>query len=186
MPDIYNQKDLEKWLVRNGIDTSQWGISGTKSVTNLWDELVNGDIQLLDDPPRRSVHVVEVKIRKGHYVLQELEQEFGNGERRVRNRLPSEKMKPSENCMIAAVRCLKEEIGVDEKDVSFIDPNCEQVRKLTNDSPSYPGLSTKYTFHTVTVEVDGLPDTETDFWRHNAAYAFGDPVKRHHWVWKLM
>ncbi len=185
MPDIYNQKDLEKWLVENGIDTSRWGIiRGTKSVANLWDEFVNGDIQLLDDPPRRSVHVVEVRIQKGQYVLQELEQEFGNGERRARNRLPSEKMKPSEDCMIAALRCLKEEIGVEEKDVSFVGPVCEQVRKLINDSPSYPGLSTKYTFHTVTVEVNGLPDT--DFWRPNAAYGFGDPVKRHHWAWKPM
>ena len=148
MPSFDSIEVLEQWLTENGIDSTQWGGGGTKTVANLWYELANEEMQLLESPPLRVVHVVEVSIRRGDFTLKELEQEFGTGQRRTRNRLPSEKIKPNESWATAALRCLKEELGVDEKDVILIEPTGEPVKKLV-DSPSYPGLRTQYTFHPV-------------------------------------
>ncbi len=184
MANIRDLEDLNTWLIRNGVDISKWGTGNTKSLADLWNELAVGDIEVRDDPPARVVHVVQIVIRKGNYVLKELEQELGNGERRLRNRLPSEKMKLDENCIDAALRCLKEELDVDSQDVSFVTPTCEQVEQVTADSPSYPGLLTKYTFHTIEAKVRGIPNT--DFWRDNAAFGAGDPVKRHYWAWRTV
>ncbi len=181
MPNVHNLEALKEWLDTNGIDISQWGSGGAKTVANLWEELANGDIRLLDNPPTRIVHVVEVCIQKGNLVLKELKQEFGDGQLRTRNRLPSEKMKPDEDCNDAALRCLREELGVDKKDVTFVTSACTQ-RTMQVESPSYPGLDTQYTFHTITATVNQLP--EADFWQDNAANNQGDPIKRHHWGWR--
>ena len=182
MTDFHSLEELKAWLIKNGIDISQWGTGGTKSLANLWDELVNGDIAIQDNPPVRVVGVVKILIRKGDRVLTEVEQELGDGEvgrRRKRWCLPSEKMKPGEKPEDAALRCLKEELGLDEQDVISLKFTHEKVKE--SDSPSYPGLSTQYTFVTIEARVNGLPDT--DFWRENTAYQHGDPVYRQHWGW---
>lgn len=179
MPRINSMGELRRWLADNKIDIAGWGTDGTKTVDNLWNELANGEAQLLDAPPLRVVEVVEIFIQNGNRVLKELEQEFGSGERRSRDRLPSEKMKPDERCLTAALRCLAEELDVDEHNVTFTETD-EPVKALI-DSPSYPGLKTQYTFYRVVARVNGLPDT--DFWRDNAAFRRGDPIKRHHWTW---
>ena len=173
--------ELIIWLNQHNIDTSLWGEGNAKSVIQLWDEIDSGEISILDDPPRRMVHVVQVVIRRERQVLLEAEQIMENGSRRFRNQPPSEKFKPGESYLDAATRCLQEELGVPPEAIRLL-PKSYSPRTELLDSYSYPGLLTEYTFHMVEAEVYGLP--AESFWRGNKAVVTGDPVMRHRWEWR--
>lgn len=173
--------ELVAWLNQYNIDTSLWGEGNAKSVIHLWDEVSSGEVILMDDPPRRVVHVVQVVIRRNRQVLLEAEQVLGNGSRRFRNQPPSEKFKPGESYLDAAHRCLQEELNAPAEAIHLL-PESYAPRVELLDSYSYPGLLTEYLFHLVDAEVDGLP--EEPFWRGNTATIMGDPVKRHLWEWR--
>jgi hypothetical protein len=181
MPAFKYINEFISWLEQHDIDTSLWGEGNAKSVIHLWDEVTSGEITLLEDPPRRIVHVVQVVIRRGRQVLLEAEQVMENGSRRFRNQPPSEKFKPGESYLEAATRCLQEELGVSRAAIRLI-PESYCLRRELLDSFSYPGLLTEYTFHLVEAEVSGLPNDP--FWRGNKATAAGDPVKKHLWEWR--
>lgn len=173
---------LRRWLGTRDIDFGRWGEESAKSVADLWLELENGETRLVDDPPRRLVHVVQVIIRRGEKILVETAQEFGDGRHRARYRPPSDKMRTGETPREAAVRCLHEELGLLPRHVTLL-PAGRVPESVTADSPSYPGLLTLYTFHTLEAIVNGLPEGE--FWRENAAFdGEGDPVRRHRWDWR--
>ncbi len=174
-------RELDLWLNINGINTATWGVRGTKTVRNLWGEYVSGEIAFEAPPPLRIVQVVQVIIRRGNRVLLEIEQEFGNAQKRSRHQPPSEKMKAGESYILAAIRCLQEELGLARDDIAFVGSGYEKVEMLT-ESPSYPGLQTKYTFHSIEAVAKGLP--EKDFWRENITQMATDPVKRHLWAWQ--
>jgi hypothetical protein len=173
--------EFVSWLDQHDIDTSMWGEGNAKSVIHLWDEVSSGEVTLLDDPPRRIVHVVQVVIRRGRQVLLEAEQIMENGSRRFRNQPPSEKIKSGETYVEAAYRCLQEELGVSLESIQLLPENYTSRTELL-DSFSYPGLLTEYTFHMVEAIVPDLPDEP--FWRGNEAVLAGDPVKRHRWEWR--
>ena len=172
---------LDKWLVQQGINTNVWGQGSTKTVKTFWHELVQGDSSLQLSPPLRRVHVAQILIRKNGRVLIESVQEFGNGRRRFRNQVPSEKMRPNEPFLEAAVRCLYKELGIAANQITFDEATYSEIEIVT-DSISYPGLPTQYTFHRMEASVAGLPGE--DFWHENASYNQGDPIKRHFWVWQ--
>ena len=167
-----SEDDLRAWLHGHGIDTSTW----VKSVRDLWKEYVNGETVFDDDPPARAVSVVRVVIRRGDQVLFEVGQEFDGGERRVRNALPSEKMKPGESVGQAAVRCVVEELGVTVGEEAARPDETPTVK--VEASPSYAGLPTRYTFYDCEVDVPGLP--EGPFPTREE----GDAVRLHHWEWR--
>jgi hypothetical protein len=177
-----SENQLEDWLHQANIDTSLWGEGNAKTVNHLWIELLEGEAHLQDNPLLRLVDVVQIIIRRGKQILLEMEQELENGQVRFRNQPPSEKIKAAESYKDAALRCLWEELGVVATAVTFHPNTYTQVESET-DSLSYPGLKTRYTFHMIESEVNGLPDE--DFWRNNAAFGTGDPVKRHHWTWRF-
>jgi len=178
---FHSINELEEWLVDSQVDTTFWAEGNAKSLENLWEEYASGEVEFMEDPPRRIVDVVQIYICRGRQVLIEAEQELENGRRRFRNQPPSEKIKPDETYLQAATRCLQEELGLPLLAVSFLQ-DTYTCRKETTDSLSYPGLITEYTFHTVRAKVEGLPDEE--FWRENTAVKAGDPVVRHLWVWR--
>ncbi|MEZ4656071.1 MAG: NUDIX domain-containing protein [Caldilineaceae bacterium] len=106
---------------------------------------------------------------------------MGNGQVRRRNTFPAEKMRPGEDALTAARRCLDEELHIDES--AFLsEPVLVQTQTHRLDSPSYPGLPSCFTIHTVEIHVDGLPTGE--FSTLNRAFAKGDPVRVHHWRWQ--
>ncbi|MEJ2747296.1 MAG: NUDIX domain-containing protein [Anaerolineae bacterium] len=181
MNALHNKEQLQNWLHQANIDTSLWGEGNAKTVGHLWDELQEGEARLQDSPPLRLVDVVQIIIRRGKQILLEAKQELGNEQVRFRNQPPSEKMKAGENYAEAALRCFREELGVEETAVTFFHDTYTQIETET-DSLSYPGLKTRYTFHVIEAQVAGLPDE--DFWRDNSAFAAGDPVKRHQWTWR--
>lgn len=173
--------DLRRWLARQGIDLAVWGRDDHKSVRHLWEEIARGETQIQADPPLRLVDVVQVVVRRGRQALVEREQELADGRRRKRNRPPSEKMRPGENYLEAALRCLREELGVRRADVDLLHDTYRR-EQTEGPSQSYPGLRTRYTFHMVEARVKGLPDD--DFTTPERAGGKGDPVEAHHWTWK--
>ncbi len=182
MNHIQTIDDLNTTLKSNGIDISEWGMGTTKSVQNLFAEIVAGEVYLQTKPLLRVIQVVQIIIRRGNSILIEAKQEFGSGQQRFRNIPPSEKMKTKESYIDTAIRCLQEELGLAPQNIEFIRPTYQQKKTIRN-SPSYLGLNTRYTFHTVEARVmKDLPDS--DFWTMNATYALGDPIRSHHWVWQ--
>ncbi len=178
-----SEQALNQWLKEQGIETDRWLAPGTKGVADLWLEIVTGDARLQQEPPLRLVNVVQVIIRRGDRILVEAEQELDDESKRARNTPPSEKMKPGESVVAAATRCLQEELGVESGNVSWHTATIRRSQRVT-DSPSYPGLPTRYTFHSIEATVEGLPDG--DFWHENLAFADGhDPIRRHRWAWRL-
>ena len=174
-------EELEAWLTAVPLPLRLWGKNGAKTVAALWQELLVGDCQLQRDPPQRQVQVVEIVIRRGNQVLIEAAQELADGQMRQRGILPAEKMKVGEDVETAVLRGLQEELNISPENVT-IHPDSYQQRQLRQDSPSYPGLPTHYTFHSLTVHIEGLP--EGDFWHDNMAHGDGDPIKRHYWAWR--
>jgi hypothetical protein len=124
------------------------------------------------------VEVAEVVIRRGDAVLIEVQQEFIDGRRRARLVPPSEKLKPREIPYAGALRCLREELGLLEADVTL--GKAPKVTETVADSPSYPGLSTRYRFYTFEATAGSLPDG--DFYTDNTAT--DDPIRRQRWEWR--
>lgn len=178
---LSDERSLAAWLARHGIDTASWGQAPAKSVGDLWREIQAGETTLQDNPPRRLVTVVQVLVRRGDLVLLELEQELRGGQIRRRHRPPSEKLKPNEDVLPAALRCLLEEVGLPAEQVERLRVAAAPAVTET-DSPSYPGLMTRYRLVTVETEAAGLP--ESDFWRDNRLAGASDPVVRHRWGWR--
>ncbi|NJN97942.1 MAG: NUDIX domain-containing protein [Anaerolineales bacterium] len=176
-----NVTELEAWLTANGIDTSCWGTGGAKTVENLWSELAEGESELHADPPRRQVRIVSVTICRGRRTLVEVGQAFGENQYRYRDMPPTEKMKPGEQPVEAAVRCLQEELEADPNRVKILSAAAEPEQTM-QDSQSYPGLTTYYVRYYVEAKVAGLP--RQSFSTMEAAHDDGDPVKSHQWRWK--
>jgi NUDIX domain len=179
---IQSLDELKAWLISKGVDISPWGTGATKKVESLWDEIVNGEIYLQDDPPLRITPVVQIIIRKGENILMESEQEFIDNRRRFRNHPPSEKIRQGEDYIDAVMRCLNEELQLEYHNIEILDSTYRQIQQ-ENDSPSYPGLPTQYNIHRVEAKVDGLPSGE-NFWTIEAVQGREDPVKKHYWVWR--
>lgn len=175
-----SEADLATWLAALRIDTAAWGQGGAKQVADLWHEIARGESTLHTNPPRREVALVQVNLRRGDLILLELAQEMRDGPVRRRMRPPAEKLVAGEAVTRAARRCLQEEIGVTAGQVSDVrELGAPAISEM--DSPSYPGLVTRYLRHTVEAAVEGLP--AEDFWRDNVA-AGADPILRHLWGWR--
>lgn len=182
MKQFEKPSDLRTWLEKKGIDTGTWGKEGTKGVEHLWQEIMEGDASLQEDRPLRRVRVVQVMVRRGDTILVEGAQEFASEQRRDRSQPPSEKLKTGETHLEGALRCLCEELGVEKTQVTLI-PSSHRRWQKRSDSPSYPGLPTRYILHAIEAVVEGLP--ESGFWRENRAFAAGsDPIRRHYWDWR--
>ncbi|MEZ4711424.1 MAG: hypothetical protein R3A44_29795 [Caldilineaceae bacterium] len=172
---------MENWLLAHNINTTKWGRANAKAVADLWQELALGESRLQAAPVMRLVNVVNLLVHQNGCVLREAGQELGNGQIRRRDVPPAEKMRPDEGALTAALRCLDEELHVDES--AFLsEPIVVQTQTHRLDSPSYPGLPSCFTIHTVEVHVRGLPPGE--FSTLNRAFAKGDPVRVHHWRWQ--
>ncbi|MEU6145321.1 NUDIX hydrolase [Streptomyces sp. NPDC047081] len=176
-----SEDDLREWLAGQGIPYDTWGRDGTKSVRRLWEEIAAGETWLSPDPPLREVAVVSVTIETAGRRLTEVRQLMADGAVRDRNSPPTEKMLPGETPVAAALRCLAEELRVDPQDVTVADsPPSLSVEQ--SDSPSYPGLPSRYHLYTVTATVHGLP--RTPFTTEEAPGHGDAAVRTHHWEWR--
>lgn len=148
---------------------------------HLWNEISSGESTLSQNPPLRQVSVVSLNIQVGGKQLTEARQLMANGAVRERNSPPTEKMKPGESVTAAALRCVVEELGVDESAVT-IAPEPESMAVEELESPSYPGLPTSYRLYTIAAEVRGLPPT--NFTTEEAPSGSDPTVTTHYWEWR--
>lgn len=152
--------DLMNLLKSHDIPCELWGTGKSKTVNHLLDELKNNECELteMNGTLTRFIEFVGVKIfytdkEEQRWFLKEDRQEFKDGRVRRRN-MPSsvsEKMMSGEDPLIAAIRGIREELGVKVYGHQLI-----KRRDLHYDggSLSYPGLDTKYKGHKFICEFD--------------------------------
>ena len=174
-------ESLHQWLLVQSFDLDSWNCGQAKSVSNLFNEIEAGESSLQLQPPLRVVRVVQVLVMNAGNFLLELGQELDDKRLRKRYIPPSEKMKPGEDCLITAERCLVEELQIPIEDIKVITKQCKPVYRYRN-SKSYPGLRTKYVVYRVEVAVKDLP-TE-DFWTDEKSnQGPKEIIRRHYWGW---
>lgn len=151
----FNQdiSDLINLLKKYDVPVDLWGTGKSKTINHLLSELQNDECSLEEKEQSitRYIEFVGIKVyytdkEDQRWILKEERQEFNDGRIRRRN-IPnsvSEKMKFGEDPTLAAIRGIKEELGVDIKP--------HQLSKYSDlhydgGSVSYPGLDTKYKGH---------------------------------------
>lgn len=154
--DDNTTKKLEQVL-----DRSLYGQGDAKSWESLIEEIETGECHIVwsDNFPVREVSVLRIEVIAsedsqfpGAY-LYKVYQEFSDGRRRKRKLSGlSEKIKPGEDLDKAAARAISEELGIDSSLAAIqIDP-CQEV--FEEESPSYPGLMSRYLFYIATAHLD--------------------------------
>lgn len=144
-------KRLEQTLTRHGVPIERWGRGSAKTVEDLASELERGEAQLRENPRtgelERLVRVAEVDVfaRDAEGAVRRLvedHQRFADGRRRKRKLDSSlaEKLLAAERPLAAARRALEEELGVSGAQVR----RAGRPHTTTRESPSYPGLRTRY------------------------------------------
>ncbi len=140
---------FKKFLDSYGVDYSAWGFGPTKTVERLFYEYLSGETTFIVRKKRliRVVKRVQIlvyyKTRKGtRLMLIEMRQVFRNGgvRKRSRRRSLSEKMLIGEQGFDAAMRALKEEIGVAGLDRMLFKKLKSIMPGKPQNSRSYPGL----------------------------------------------
>lgn len=140
-------------LRSHGVPLDEWGKGKAKTVDHLVKEVVEGEAVLTTTENGELVRQISVigmdVFHKGEdgktYKLVEDKQIFKDGRER-RRELPTsmgEKVKPGEDLNEAAVRAVREELGV-EGDIPVEHTNT--TRKV-RESNSYPGLKGEYVIH---------------------------------------
>jgi hypothetical protein len=143
--------DVEQLLREHGVPIELWGRGAAKSVADLRQEIERGEavvgINPRNDRLERLVRVAEVDVlargpRGRKRRLVEDHQRFADGRTRRRklDRSLAEKLVAGERPLAAARRALREELGVVEATVQ----RAGRPHTRTTDSPSYPGLRTRY------------------------------------------
>ena len=144
---------FRRFLKRHGIDFSKWGRGATKTVERLFHEYLSGETTFVFKKKHlvRVVRRVQIlmyhRTKKGiRYYLIEKRQVFRNGSVRVRSRTRSlsEKMTPTEDALITALRALKEELGVVGIDPRRLVRLKAAKRRRPWQSDSYPNLPSEH------------------------------------------
>jgi len=177
-------ESLYQWLLTLSLDLDSWDCGQAKSVNHLYNEIKNGESTIQLRPPLRVVNVVQVLVTLNGKFLLELEQELDDKRKRKRNIPPSEKMKPGENCLDAARRCLLEELQILEQEIEILSDQCIPSYRYRK-SRSYPGLSTKYCIYRVKVFVKNL--SAEGFWTEEKTnYGEKEIIRRFYWGWEYL
>ena len=158
-----------------------YGYGQAKSFQSLLDEIDNGESQIIweENKPVRCLKVCRVKVISldNKLTLFEDRQEFADG--RIRQRgfdKLSEKMGVDENPMTAAERALKEELGMSDEALKLTPIYPDGIDSKELDSPSYPGLLTRYEFH------DFLAYYTVEYWQEE--FREVQPDKTTVFVWR--
>lgn len=174
--------DLINLLKNHDIPCDLWGTGKSKTINHLLDEIKNNECELTEmhGTLTRLIEFVGIKIfytdKEGEkWFLKEDRQEFKDGRIRRRN-MPnsvSEKMVSGEDPLIAAIRGIREELGV-----KVYGHQLRKRRDLHYDggSLSYPGLDTKYKGHKFICEID---DTQFE----PNGYVEVQPDKKTFFIW---
>lgn len=221
--EVPNKDALKKWLQERGLETTGWGEGNTKDVGKFWKEIKedesglelwkksDGSLQ-----PVRVTHVLRAKVcspqsRDRQVFLFNTWQQYGDGRKRTRNGLLSEKLTISEMPLedhlheVCERAVTQEEMQrVEDATLSIhagrpapvYDPKYKCPLKVVEEyfidhtievevSKSYPGLLTMYHLYTVDIVCTGLPtvDFNTLEFDHEDEQGKRDLKYVHAWVW---
>ncbi len=142
----YNSSlSLTDTLIKFGIPVDQWGKGAAKNIKNLQTEIDEKETTLEENNGEliRKVCVVAVAVECNGKRLIEDRQEFNDGRvRRRGTKRCGEKCIEGEIPQQAAIRCLTEELGLENiNPANLIFEKTNQREML---SMSYPGLKSKY------------------------------------------
>lgn len=210
---------LEEW----GLDTREWGTGNTKDVGKFWKEIKGSEAGLevwkrTDGKTMvvRVTHVLRAKVSspdayaRGIFLFNTWQQ-YGDGRKRIRNGLLSEKltleeMPLSKNCHAVCQRAVTEEemqrivdssvrIGTGAPAPEY-DPNYRCPLHVVHEefvdhtveieaSKSYPGLMTVYHLYTVDIVCEGLPAVDFNTLEFEGPGKDGRRHLKyiHAWVW---
>jgi hypothetical protein len=210
---------LEAWAV----STKEWGVGNTKEVSKYWKEIKENEAGLEvwktrtgKSVPVRVTHVLRAKVSspdaysRGIFLFNTWQQ-YGDGRKRVRNGLLSEKLTLNEMPLIAHLhevceRAVTEEemqrvvdsslrIGPQSPAPTF-DPHYRCPLQVVSEefvdhtveievSKSYPGLMTVYHLYTVDIICDGLPPVDFNTLEFEHPDKDGNRKLKyiHAWVW---
>lgn len=142
---------LKRFLTAHKVEYASWGQGTTKTVDDLFTECFSGESTLFVTKKGRIVRKVRrvqlrifFKERKKKLLFLIERQVFENGSVRERSkkRSASEKMLRGERPKDAALRCLKEELGITGIEPGMLKPLTVESSKRIS-SRSYPGLLEK-------------------------------------------
>lgn len=147
------QISVAQQLEDAGIDVSNWGKGGAKTIEHLQREIDSGEAELVTNEQGELLRKVTIGQADVFYIspegkkfyLKEEKQIFKDGRKRERELDPSiaEKMKPDESPAEAIERGIREELGVEgELEIKQIG-----VDEEINESPSFPGLKSQYSLY---------------------------------------
>lgn len=180
---IETLENLQILLDIHGINSKEWGKGRTKTVADLFGEIVSQEtiLEIQENGVIvRKLSVIGAKVfyidqNNQRFYLKEDKQVFNDD--RIRKRdlscSVSEKMKANESPEQALIRGLQEELGV-FGDLNFVDQGSTLE---TADSPSYPGLFTKYTRYSFDVVLN------SDQYNPNG-YTEVQSDKKNYFVWQ--
>lgn len=157
--------EVKKMQDLKSLPLELYGHGQAKSFQSLLDEIENGESRIIweENKPIRCLKVCRVKIicLDKELTLYEDRQEFADG--RIRQRgfdYLSEKMGVDEEIpMTAAERALKEELGMNQDALDITRIHFDSIDHKEVESPSYPGLLTRYEFH------DFIAYYPVEYWR---------------------
>lgn len=124
-----------------------YGLGEAKPFSRLLDEIKAGETQIIWEnyQPIRVIQVARVYVCHGNQKLVEVKQTIkGQGDRIRGIDCISEKFKLDESAINAACRGLDEELNIS---VGYKDLKSLGKTSQTKESPSYPGLTTRYEFY---------------------------------------
>lgn len=223
LSDVPDSDALAALLKSHGIDTSGWGEGNTKDVSKFWKEikLDEAGFEVWKTPkgehlPVRVTHVLRAKVAsvesyaRGIFLFNTWQQ-YGDGRKRTRNGLLSEKLQLSEmpleqHLHDVCQRAVTEEemqrvcdasthIGPGSPAPEY-DSNYKCPLTVVNEvfadhtveieaSKSYPGLLTVYHLYTVDIICTGLPALNFNTLEFDAPDKDGKRKLKyiHAWVW---
>ncbi len=162
---VASVEELTSFLLSAGIDIASYGTGQYKSVSELYQEIVNNETRLMlkEQGVVRCIAVAVARISNSidkNKILYEARQEWPSISRvRCRNILPAGKIIHGTSYEESIVRELREELGSALSPNSKIEVDLDSIviTKTCEISKSYPGLSTEYTTYTGQVNVTELP-----------------------------
>ena len=150
--------------LKSSLPIHLYGINKAKDFDSLLEEIESGETQIIwdKDKPIRLLKVVRIEVMYEHQYLIEVKQEFSDGRTRSRNiRGLAEKLFPGENWEAAARRAIKEELGIDSTNLEILTRGANSIEE--NESPSYPGLLSRYEFSDYITDIKGHDYYQTQY-----------------------
>ncbi len=161
---IDNITALKHLLEEYGVDLSLWGVGKAKTLEHLWAEIQAGESTLHIDTnqtPERllrstafaGVRVFHTNAKGDRFYLEEVKQVFSDGRERFRTLDVSlaEKMAPKELPLTAAIRGIKEELGLT---FDSFGGTMLATKHQVKYSDSYPHLMTGYVSNIFEIELN--------------------------------